>query len=101
MSGPGLFEVSEVGEARNIHGNDRHWPRWDRLPVAREGDGILEFVEKLSLRFKLLGDNTQICLQDNKMPTKMTIFLNIFRLNVVKDAMGASHFMPRRPYKAF
>ncbi len=39
---------------------------WVGLPVVRAEDGIVEFIEKLSLRFGLFDDNTQLCLhRDN------------------------------------
>ncbi len=39
-------------------------------------DGIVEFVEKLSLRFGLVDDNTQICLQGGSLMVDMAISSN-------------------------
>ncbi len=39
-------------------------------------DGIVEFVEKLSLRFGLVDDNTQICLQSGSLMADMAVLSN-------------------------
>ncbi len=54
----------------------------DRLPVVKPENGIVEFVEKLSMVFGLFDDNIQICLQSANLMTEMTISSN----------MGKKHF---------
>ncbi len=58
-----------MDKARSKYGNDHHirwnWQCWDGLPIVSAEDGIVEFVEELSLRFGLFDDNTQICLQED------------------------------------
>ncbi len=67
---------------RNAHNHLCNWQCWDRLPVVRVEDGILEFVEEFSLRFGLLKSNTQIRLQADNLAAELAIFSN----------MGKEHF---------
>ncbi len=88
-----------MDKARSKNGNAHHhqcnWQKWDRSSVIRVEDSIIEFVEKLSLRFGLFDGNTQICLQGDNLMTELTISSNMgkehFRLDVAKDAIPASH----------
>ncbi len=46
------------------------------------GEGIVEFVEQLSLRFRLFDDNTQMRLQGDDVAAELTI----------SSKMGKEHF---------
>ncbi len=47
------------------------------ITVARAKDGIVGFVEELSLRFGLFDDYTQIYLQDDNLIIEMTMSSNM------------------------
>ncbi len=57
-------------------------------------DSIIEFVEELCLRFRLLSDNTQFRLLGDNLVVELTISWNTFGLNVAIDAKPISYLVP-------
>ncbi len=75
-----------MDKARSKHGSAHHhrwnWQCWNRLPGVSVADGIVEFVEKLCLRFEHFDDSTQFRLQGDNSAAELTVSSN----------MGKEHF---------